>query len=102
MPPRLHSSLRAWRLAEGKRQNLGRPLSQAEAAALLRITQSKWSRIECGLTMPSLLLAQRITATTGVPQTRLVAIALAGRRRRRRRQLPPVPVTASSSRGVRP
>jgi transcriptional regulator with XRE-family HTH domain len=63
-------------------------LSQAEAARLIGITQSKWSRIESGRTTPSLVLAQRLAARTGVPLERLAAVAAKGRQQRRRPTTP--------------
>jgi len=58
-------------------------LSQADAARLVGITQSQWSRVESGTTPPSLALAQRLADKTGVPLERLAAVAEAARRRRR-------------------
>lgn len=42
------------------------PLNQTEAAALVGVTQSMWSRLEAGLTFCRPSLAKRISEVTGV------------------------------------
>lgn len=64
---RVYPNLTAWRTKLN--------LNQREAAQLLGMSQSKYSRIERGLHTPVRAIAKRIIAKTGVPLEVLVGVA---------------------------
>lgn len=62
-----HSSLRAWRTAQG--------FTQHEAAAFLGVTQSCYCKWECHERAPRRKKAKSVTEQTGVPLDELMGIA---------------------------
>jgi DNA-binding XRE family transcriptional regulator len=66
-PRRAYPSLLAWRQARG--------LSQREAADVLGLTQTSYSRAELGQVCPRKESLRRVIAETGVPLEVLVGIA---------------------------
>ena len=61
-----YRSLKAYRRANH--------LSQRDAAALVRVTQSEWSRIERGQRRPHLPLAKRIAKRTGMSLLKILGV----------------------------
>ena len=66
-PVKPHSSLSAWRAAQG--------FSQHEAAAFLGISQTYYSKLENHVASPRPEIAKRVTERTGVPIDELMGIA---------------------------
>ncbi len=62
-----HSSLAAWRRAQG--------FDQHEAAAFLEISQSYYCKLERGDQTPRPKIARRLVDRTGVPLDELLGIA---------------------------
>jgi transcriptional regulator with XRE-family HTH domain len=64
---RPYPDLLSWRLAVG--------LTSAEAATVLQLSQTKYSRLERGIGAATGAQAKRLMRTTGVPLEKLVGVA---------------------------
>lgn len=67
MPTKTFNTLRAWRRDKG--------LNQREAAHILRLSQTTYSRIERGVRFPKPKVLKRLVKKTGVSIERLLEAA---------------------------